>query len=368
MISRSHLKIVGSICVVAAIGAVAVVKFMDHKPVAELPFPPGTPTVFAAAETPPVANADDAADDPAIWVNPQDPSKSVVIGTSKKEGLYVYDLGAKTLQFVPNGRMNNVDLRDKFMLGGREMVLVTASDRTNKAIAILTLDPDTRQLSDVADGLQSTGDLSDPYGLCMYRKDGSEDVYVFVNDPLGHMKQWKLVATPTGKVRAELVRTFSFSSQVEGCVADDQSGALYVAEEGVAVWKMGADPSAGDTRASIAAIKDITALHADLEGISIWAGPEGTGYLVLSSQGNNTYAVFERAGSNKYIGSFAIDAGTTGIDGVSETDGLDVTSTPLPGFPQGLLVVQDGHNVNPVEHQNFKYVSWQDVAAKLRLP
>src|SRR5699024_6669488 len=33
-------------------------------------------------------------DDPAIWINPQDPAKSLIIGTDKEEGggLYVYDL------------------------------------------------------------------------------------------------------------------------------------------------------------------------------------------------------------------------------------------------------------------------------------
>src|SRR5690349_1849047 len=64
----------------------------DANPVADLPFPPGTPVVMPVLETVPVANPEDAADDPAIWVNPKDPAKSAVIGTDKKGGLYVYDL------------------------------------------------------------------------------------------------------------------------------------------------------------------------------------------------------------------------------------------------------------------------------------
>lgn len=57
-----------------------------------------------------------------------------------------------------------------------------------------------------------------------------------------------------------------------------------------------------------------------------------------------------------------------GIDGVSETDGLDVTSVNL-GEPwhQGMLVVQDGRNRMPVENQNFKYVPWSDIADQLGL-
>ncbi|MEV5713253.1 phytase [Amycolatopsis mediterranei] len=57
------------------------------------------------------ANAD--ADDPAIWVHPRDPGRSVVLGTLKEGGLAAFDLGARTLQLVPagpGGRFNNVDV------------------------------------------------------------------------------------------------------------------------------------------------------------------------------------------------------------------------------------------------------------------
>jgi len=68
-------------------------------------------------------------------------------------------------------------------------------------------------------------------------------------------------------------------------------------------------------------------------------------------------------------GAFRIGlAADTGIDGASETDGLEVVSAPLGrGYPQGLLVVQDGHKRLPDGPQNFKYVSWQDVARVLGL-
>jgi 3-phytase len=56
------------------------------------------------------------------------------------------------------------------------------------------------------------------------------------------------------------------------------------------------------------------------------------------------------------------------IDGVSETDGLDVSSASFgPGFERGLLVVQDGFKQLPSGPQNFKYVAWDDVAKALDL-
>ena len=77
-------------------------------------------SVTATIETEPVPNSDDAADDPCIWIHPTDPSLSTIIGTHKKEGagLIVYDLDGNEIQKVEDGRMNNVDLRYNFPLGG----------------------------------------------------------------------------------------------------------------------------------------------------------------------------------------------------------------------------------------------------------
>ena len=323
--------------------------------------------VQATMETTPVANDGDAADDPAIWVHPTDPAQSTIIGTNKKRGLMVYDLSGKLLQALPDGKMNNVDVRYGFKLGGKSVALVAASDRTHKSIALYTVDPATRMLTSVADGVQATG-LSDPYGLCLYQ-DRKGATFVFVNDPEGLVRQWKLVATPAGKVRALPVRDVKFDTQVEGCVADDETGALYVAEEDVALWKLGADAKAGQAKTAIARVADNPALKDDLEGVAIYAQPKGKGYVIVSSQGNNTYAVFRREGDNAYVGSFAVNAnGERGIDGVSETDGLEVTSASLgAGLEGGAFVAQDGRNVAPPENQNFKLVPWSAIAEKLKL-
>jgi 3-phytase len=101
----------------------------------------------------------------------------------------------------------------------------------------------------------------------------------------------------------------------------------------------------------------------DLEGLTIYYGEKGKGYLIASVQGNSTYAIFDRGGNNKYLGSFSIDAGA--IDGVEETDGLDVCSLPLgANYPHGILVVQDGLNYDDMSlsAQNFKIVPWDRIA------
>lgn len=329
---------------------------------------PRFPAVSALFETVPVASPGDAADDPAIWANPTDPAASLIIGTDKKSGLSLYDMQGRLLQHLPDGKMNNVDLREDFMLGGQPVVLVTASDRTHKAVAIYRLDTEGRRLINIADGVQPTGQ-GDPYGQCMYRSARSGKTFVFINDSNGEKRQWELIDAGNGKVRTERVRDFAFSSQVEGCVADDETGLLYVAEEDIGLWRLSAEPDGGSDMTMVARISDNPALKDDLEGVGLYDLGGGRGYLVVSSQGNDSYAVFRREGDQAYLGSFIVVAdGQQGVDGISETDGLDVTSRNLgPGFEHGALIAQDGRNVLPSENQNFKYVPWKAIADALGL-
>ena len=331
------------------------------------PQSPKTLPVRPTVESDPVANYGDAADDPVIWANPGDPSASRVIATDKQEGLYVYDMNGKTVQFLADGKMNNVDLRGGFSLGGQDVTLVTASDRTHGTIAIYAIDAATGLLRDVANGPQPTG-LSDPYGLCMSKDPASGRTYVYINGDETRKRQWELTDAGNGKVNSNLVRDLTFDSQTEGCVSDDATGTLYVGEEDVGIWKLETDPATGDTKALMDTVEDNPYLVDDVEGMSIYHLKDGGGYLVVSSQGDDTYALFDLE-TDAYVGSVAIVANAdAGIDGASETDGLDVSSANLgPGFEQGALIVQDGRNVMPSENQNYKYVPWSSISEALDL-
>ena len=81
--------------------------------------------------------------------------------------------------------------------------------------------------------------------------------------------------------------------------------------------------------------------------------------MIASSQGDNTYKVYERAGENRFV--LTIDPKAGAIDDVSETDGICVTSCPTSRqFTQGVLIVQDG--VNAGGNQNFKLYAWEDIS------
>ena len=142
---------------------------------------------------------------------------------------------------------------------------------------------------------------------------------------------------------------------------------LYIGEENYGVWALSADPDEPVELASFAAIAD-GGLTADVEGLALYRTRDADGgaartYLVVSSQGDGSVAIYD-TGSGAHIGSFRV-GGHPQIDDTSDTDGVAVTSVPLPGFPQGLLVVQDGDN--PRGNQNFKLVSWSEVGRTLGL-
>ena len=324
--------------------------------------------VSASVETEPVASFGDAADDPAIWVHPDDPELSIVIGSQKKRGINVYDLSGKLLQTRADGRINNIDLRYGFRLNDQPVAVVTGSNRSTDSISVYIVDKDSRTLTDAAAGLIDTG-MTDPYGLCMYRSAASGLYYVFVNDTSGLVRQWVLADNGQQRISMSVVREFQVGSQTEGCVADDDTGDLYIGEENVGIWKYSAEPGAGNARTLVDGVGDSGHLTADVEGLAIFYGPAGSGYLIASNQGADNYALYERSANNRFLGFFHVVADAlTGIDGISETDGLDVSSLSLGAhYPDGVFVAQDGRNIGPDQRQNFKLVPWGRISRAMGL-
>jgi myo-inositol-hexaphosphate 3-phosphohydrolase len=362
------------------------------------------PVVLPTIETPYTVDSDEPpaqalpgdSDDPAIWVHPTDPDQSLVLATLKDGGLAVFDLAGKTLETMRLAafgdiRYNNVDLVYGFELEGQQVDLAVASDRANDTLAIFKIDPKARRLSDVTapDILESIFGEDDgektAYGLATYTSPISGQTYAFVTQREGNLlAHLELTDNGSGLVQAKVVRILELpaltgnpeDSQSEGLVVDRELGFFYVAlEGGFGIFKYGAEPNAGDEPLRSL---DTRALLPDVEGLTIYYGPNGAGYLLASSQGDSSFAIFERAGDNTYLGSFVVGDNNT-IDQANESDGADVINVALgAAYPSGLLVVQDGANepqfAVPDEEQlensstNFKFVPWENVAAAFPEP
>ena len=316
------------------------------------------PTVYAAAETRPVASLDDAADDPAIWLHPDDAAKSLVIGTDKRAGLYVYDLSGAVKQFLPSGRPNNVDLRQRVALpGGWTGDLAAASDRADDTIALFAVGEA---------GLEKIGAFPsavvEPYGLCMGLVEGAP--VVFSAYKTGELVHYAIAGPGEG---AEVARV-EFDTQLEGCVFDDEMQVLYVGEEARGIWRVDYAGGRPGAPVLIDGVAGASGVKADVEGLALYKTGAETGYLIASSQGNNSFAVYDRAfdangGGNRFLGRFAVGEGEV-IDGAQETDGIETTSAALgDAFPKGVFIVQDGKNRPRGTPQNFKIVDWRDIEA-----
>lgn len=299
-------------------------------------------------QTDSVLSFGDAADDPEIWVNKQTPEASLVYTTDKKYGLNVYDLSGKLVTSLPVGRINNVDIRYNVSINGKTVDIAAASNRTSKSISVFAIDKTTGLPTHLTN---IKTDLADPYGFCL--SEHERQISAWINDTDGRFQRYDL-QLDGDTVKAEKTLEWTVASQPEGCVIDDKTQRLFYGEEAKGVWLKHIGSNSAD--------KFIAGLHdeiaADIEGMSLYQ-LNGKNYLVVSSQGNNRYAVYAIDTQYKYLGAFEIGANWPEmIDGASETDGLAVTSQFLGAeLPNGLLVVQDGHNVMPQSAQNFKLVS-----------
>lgn len=364
----------------------------------------GVPVVYARLETRPILDmdAEDAPadarlgdlDDPVIWVHPTDAAQSIVATALKDGGLEVYDLDGNFLQSInPEGvRYNNVDIVYNMPLGGETVDLIAATDRYGDLLAFFRVDPATRTLIDVTDAANPllftpAGEESDEtttaYGIAVYMDPADGEVYAFVNRrETGELAQFRLFDNGEGQVTFERIRDLllptpagaeTADAQTEGMVVDVDSMTLYVGQENFGVWKFEAAPTGSSEPSLVDIVKpEGEVLEPDVEGLTIYYGPDGSGYLLVSSQGNNTFAVYERSGDNAYIGSFQVGSGETS-DGSQESDGAMVLNIALgSSFPNGILIVQDGNNQPAVMVEddgemenvstNLKFLDWADIA------
>lgn len=303
-------------------------------------------TISAVAETYPVPDGGDAADDPAIWLNWENPEQTLILGTNKKGGLQVLNLDGSLVDYLAVGNLNNVDLRfDPYRKEGNAIAVATQRDPSR--LALFFLNGSNREVTHL--GSIETR-LKEPYGLCIYLEDVSTP-YVIANSKEGTFIQYKVKSN----FSFEEVRSWKTETQPEGCVVDDELNRIYIGEEEHGIWEMDARP---DSPVELKPFVDLSheSLVADIEGLAL-AGTKEKRILIVSSQGSNSFSMF-RTSNRQYIGSFRVDYEE---DEVTETDGLAWSPLWIPNFPNGLLVVQDDQNTSPSENQNFKLISWAEV-------
>ncbi|MCA0361215.1 MAG: phytase [Armatimonadetes bacterium] len=293
------------------------------------------------------------ADDPAIWVHPTSPGKSLVLGTDKIEktgGLYVFDLNGKIVQkFTGMDRPNNVDVEPGFMLNGKLVDLAVVSERKQKRLRIFAIDRETGRLNDVTGETrvfaESTGAESEPMGITLYKRASDQSVFAVVapktGPNLGYLGQYLLIANG-GKVDLQFVRRFGeFSGlnaegegEIEALAVDDARGVIAYSDELFGIRWARVDPFSADSSGFSFGREGYLE---DREGLAFVSN----GFFLSTDQVEN--------GSRVYVYPRSLHAGVKPIHRVDtpsdSTDGLDATATPLGAkFPRGMVVMMDSKN------------------------
>ncbi|CAI8874953.1 phytase [Chryseobacterium sp. IT-36CA2] len=295
-------------------------------------------------------------DDPAIWINPQDASKSIIIGTDKDTdgGLYAFDLNGKIINKVTGlKRPNNVDIEYSFVLHGKKTDIAAVTERETNKVKLYAF-PDLKEVGEVSvfEGETERG----PMGVSMYKDPKTGEIFVIVGRKSGpsdgYLWQYKL-SEKDGTITGEVVRKFGKYSglkEIESIAVDDEMGYVYYSDEQFGVHKYYADPGKGNEELSVFGKGDF---KSDAEGISIYPTSKGKGYILVSNQQNDTFNVYLREDQSK--GRIAeIPVSTL------ESDGSEVTNVNLgPKFPKGVFVAMSNGRV-------FHFYDWRIVEKAIK--
>jgi 3-phytase len=260
----------------------------------------------------------------------------------------VYDLDGVKLYDYEVGRINNVDILPSRSIQNK--YIVAGTNRTYNSIDIYSFNSKGELENLIL--RKEIPSLKDVYGVTFYRDEFN--TYLFISDKKGNVEQWSY---NNDEVNSEVkfVRKLRFSSLVEGLVADESKGKIYMGQERKGIWELNASPKLEEDKKLI--FKKNKYFKPDFEGLTIRDDGDGKGYLITSVQGSNGYLIIDR-NSLKAKMFFRIIDGNK-IDGTTETDGIDVSSIKTSKFPNGFFIAQDDDNDGL--NQNFKLVDWNKI-------
>jgi len=302
------------------------------------------------------------ADDPAIWIHPEDPARSLILGTDKDQdgGLFVYDLQGRIVTVVSDlSRPNNVDVAYGFVLNGAPVDIAVVTERYANRMRIFGL-PSMEPLDGGGIEVFEGEELRAPMGIALYKRSSDGTIFAILSRKSGpaedYLWQYSLLDGGAGQVNATLVRsfgTYSGEEEIEAVAVDDALGYVYYSDETFGVRKYHADPDIpGKEELALFATEGFEGDH---EGIAIYEIDDGTGYIIVSDQQRgNEFHVYPREGSSGDPHSHELLTvfTTTAVN----TDGIDVTSAALNAtFQRGLFVAMSNDGT-------FHFYAWPDLA------
>lgn len=290
-------------------------------------------------------------DDPAIWIHPTDPSKSIIFGTDKDTNgaIYAFDLEGKVIldKVIKNIKYpNNIDVEYGFKINDSITTdIIVFTERERNQIRLFSV-PDMKPLDRGGFPVfedETNPEFRKPMGIALYKNPVDKTVTAIVSRKTGpsdmYLYQYQLKGGSTG-VSSKLVRKFgkfSEKKEIEAIAVDDALGYIYYSDEGVGIRKYYANPAKGNEELAVFGGEYF---KQDIEGIAIAATSDEEGVLIVSDQQKGQFNLFSRK-DNSFIK--AVNLGTI------KTDGCDVVTVPLNAtFTKGLFVAMN-------EERNFYF-------------
>ena len=250
-----------------------------------------------------------------------------------------------------DGRYNNVDIAYDVPLGGEVVDLAVVSDRYNDQLRFWVIDPQgadaAAPLTEVTAPEQAflfsedraeVDEEHTAYGVAVYQPGDGATYAVVTREGATAIATVRLVTDGdtigyTDITHLELPGEFplpdgttwvpceepGIGPQLEGVAVDQRTGTLYATQEDVGLWRIKLPLDSSEPRL-VDKVADFGVhdtwneeteecepiepdapsfggpnLVADAEGVDIYYGPGRTGYVLVSSQGDDRFAVYSRA-------------------------------------------------------------------------
>ncbi len=306
-------------------------------------------------------------DDPAIWINAADTSKSLIIGTDKDQdgALYVFDLEGKIIEekvVYPLQRPNNVDVEYGFRLDGKAIDIAVTTERLTNELRVFKL-PEMQAIDNGGISVFAGQSRRAPMGVALYKRASDQQIFAIVGRKDGptdgtYLWQYLLKDNGEGAVVAEKVRAFgrySGKEEIEAICVDDELGYVYYSDETLGVRKYHADPDHKDAGRELALFAT-EGFAEDHEGISILDSGDGKGYILVSDQQADEFHIFRREGSEENPHEHQL----VKVVKLSthESDGSEITACSFQQkFPGGLFVTMS-------DDKTFHYYAWEQLIEK----
>jgi len=309
---------------------------------------------------------------PAVWINPDNPGRSLVAAVGDGQRFTVHSADGEVLASATPGRFGAVATLGQARRGPDRRVLFAATDALASRLVLLAVDPDTGEPDPAPFEIERLD--FEPRGVCASELTGG-NAEVFVISDAGELVRISVSVPRFGDVTLRQRARRGFGAAILDCAADHAHNAVWFSLRGSGIWtvplRMEGDarpePVARIGSAGLpSAPAGLTVVHSAGRALLIAAVPADDSLTAYALTGGQIRGGIIRVAEGEPLaGRFRIVVGN-GVDDVAGPRHVAGGGAPgIPGLPGGLLAVSDQRNA-PDGSQNVKLAAIGDLPGAMR--